>query len=226
MKHVLNTVFILVTIAFFYSTTIASQILFEDNFNNGLLNGASYVYSPTEFVKTVWEIEDGVFKSGSSSIRADAHWQHYVDIRYFSNYFLTDLSITLDYLNTRDYGGRLSVVLGQVDHSGNIIWANDFRYVDWENWFTGKSRKSLSTNREWKNVSISSEQLLEQSDGRLVNMIFIRELDITNRDGSGYIDNIKISGVLGAHAPEPATLIMLGMGLLMITSFCRRKVSS
>lgn len=191
----------------------ASQVIFEDDFNDNKLVDASYVYFTDEFVTDLWKIENGVFTTGSSSIKTDAHWQHYVDLRYYSDDFITDLTISLDYLNTRGYGGRLSIVLGQVDIHNNLLWSEDYRYVGWEEW----------ENQEWKNIFISEDQLLNQSNGRPVNTIYIRELDITDRNGSGYIDNIKISGNIIAHSPEPTSILLFGVGLLLASNLYRRK---
>jgi len=192
------------------SPLVATTLLFQDDFELGV-NGS--IYATTNFVGEEWSIMNGALSTGSSTLPFDVHYQHYVEIRYLSDQLLTDVSLSFDYMNTRSYGGRLAVIVGQVDELGNSIWMNDTRYINWD---VPNVRSRACRITPVNNFIITEEQILQQSLGRDINRIFIRELDITNVRGTGLIDNINIYGTEIVPNPEPNTLLLLGLGILFV----------
>lgn len=140
--------------------------------------------------------KEWAFSTGSSTKSRDVHWGHYVDIVYRFDQLLEVGSVSLKYLNTRACGGRLDVLFAQYDEAGNRIWEAAKRIEDWESWPGPYSRpRGDISQRIWRSYVLSTDQVNAILQTRKFNTVVIREFDITSEAGSGYIDDIQITGV-------------------------------
>ncbi len=100
MKTIINLILILTTVTLisFPSISGATPIIFQDDFNAGTFIDADTIYSTNRFVKAPWSIENGVLITGYSTLHRDVHYQHFVDVRYFSADILDNFSISLFYI--------------------------------------------------------------------------------------------------------------------------------
>ncbi len=144
-----------------------------------------------------------VFCTGSSTQFRDVHWKHQVDIRYYFDELMSSAEIAFKYLNTRACGGRVDVIFVQYADDGSVVWYQQKRLENWENWPGPYTRlPGTLQDRTWRSYSVTAEQTAALVMERPFNCIMIRELDITSEAGSGYFDDIRIR-VEPYASPEP-----------------------
>ena len=78
------------------------------------------------------------------------------------------------------------------------IWEAAKRLEGWQTWPGPYSRPGACgqiADRTWRSYTLSADQVKTILQGRKFNTVIIREFDITSEAGSGFFDDIQITGI-------------------------------
>jgi hypothetical protein len=145
--------------------------------------------------------QEWVLSTGASTLHSDVGWQHHVSVVYVADRLLENVSVSLEYLNTRPAGGSLEIAVSEIDENGRAVWYNSRIVLEWQDW------DQNIDDRTWRHVTLSAETIANLTKNRPINRIHIREMDIPDESGGGYFDDIRIHvGVEGDECDAIAVL--------------------